>query len=281
MATGKEKCFTCAKDKIVYLCEGCSQKFCLTDLTKHRQTLHKEYESIITDCDEFRQKIIEQKHDPNQYLLIQKIATWETKSIKKIRQTAEECRQILLQQINDNLIETEKELNKFIADSRQIRQDDDFNEIHLNQLKIILEKLKKEFDRPSSISIQEDTTAFISKLSVSTNISKAVNTSPNDIDLSGKWTCDDGGLYYIRQLNNVIWWFGVQQVTSNQRPRFSNVLHGTIDPSVVNAQWCDVPLGRDSLSGLITFEIINVRELKKNIIYRIIWWFSMEKAIIV
>ncbi|CAF3435271.1 unnamed protein product [Rotaria sp. Silwood2] len=263
MATGKEKCFTCAKDKIVYLCEGCSQKFCLTHLAEHRQALHKEYEKIITNCDEFRQKLIEQKEDPNQHLLIQQVVAWENNSIKKIQQTAEECRQTLLKHTNDSLIETENKLNKFISDSKQIRQEDEFNEFHLNQLKKLLEELKKEFDQPLNISIHEGSTAFINKISVSTNDKRAFNISQNYGDLSGTWKCDDGGLYYIRQLDNAIWWFGAQQVATKRQPIFSNVLHGMIDSSMINAQWCDIPLGRDRHSGSITLEIIGVGELKK------------------
>ncbi|CAF3538219.1 unnamed protein product [Rotaria sp. Silwood1] len=265
MATGigKEKCFICAKDKIVYLCEGCSEKFCLTDLTEHRQALHKEYDKIITDCDVFRQKLIEQKANPNQRLLIQQIVEWEKNSIKKIKQTSEECRQILLKDTDDNIIETEKKLDKFVLKSRQIRQEDDFNEIHLNQLKTLLEELEKELDQPSNFSIQEGSTPFINKISVSTNVKKTHNINQNAIDLSGTWKCDDGGLYYIRQLGNVMWWFGTQQVAARCQPKFSNVLHGIIDSSVINAQWCDVPLGRHRLSGSIILEIIGVNEFKK------------------
>ncbi|CAF1144887.1 unnamed protein product [Rotaria sordida] len=164
---GKAKCFECNKNKIVYLCEGCSQKFCLTDLTEHQQQHGKELDKILTDCDEFRQKLIEQKGDQNQRLLIQQVNEWEDNSMKRIKQIAEECRQILIKHTDDNIMEIEKELNKFITDLKQIRRENDFNEFHLNQLKMELEKLEKELDQPSNISIQQHSTPFINKISVS------------------------------------------------------------------------------------------------------------------
>jgi hypothetical protein len=31
-----------------------------------------------------------------------------------------------------------------------------------------------------------------------------------DFDFTGVWSCDDGGTYYIEQIDNVIWWYGEQ-----------------------------------------------------------------------
>ncbi|CAF3630015.1 unnamed protein product [Rotaria sp. Silwood1] len=165
-STGKAKCFKCDKDKVVYLCEGCSQKFCLTDLTEHHKNHGIELDKIITDCDAFQQKLIEQQVDQNQRVLIQQIDEWEKDSINKIKQTAEECRQISIKFTVDNIVVIEKELNKLIIDWRQIRQEDDFNEFHLDQLKKELEKLQKELNQVSNISIQEHPTSFINKISI-------------------------------------------------------------------------------------------------------------------
>lgn len=27
-------------------------------------------------------------------------------------------------------------------------------------------------------------------------------------DLTGVWSCDDGGTYFIRQVGNIVWWYG-------------------------------------------------------------------------
>ena len=100
MATSKTQCFTCDKFLITYNCKGCSQDFCFNHLTEHRQTLGKQFDEIENDRDQFQQILIEQKQDPTKHFLIQQINQWENDSIEKIKQTANECKQILIEQTN-------------------------------------------------------------------------------------------------------------------------------------------------------------------------------------
>ena len=39
-------------------------------------------------------------------------------------------------------------------------------------------------------------------------------------DLSGEWTCDDGGRYYLRQVGNTLYWYGEHSISN---PSWSNV----------------------------------------------------------
>jgi hypothetical protein len=49
---------------------------------------------------------------------------------------------------------------------KQIRQENDFNEINLQQLKQNLTELIEELDKPSNISIRNDSLLLINKISV-------------------------------------------------------------------------------------------------------------------
>jgi hypothetical protein len=89
----------------------------------------------------------------------------------KIKQTAEDCRQRLIKSTNDNIAEMKEKLNLFITDLRKIRDNDDFNEIHLNKSRMLLEELKKELDQPLNVSILEEPTSFINKISIITKAS--------------------------------------------------------------------------------------------------------------
>ncbi|MBV9175940.1 MAG: MBL fold metallo-hydrolase [Nitrososphaeraceae archaeon] len=42
-------------------------------------------------------------------------------------------------------------------------------------------------------------------------------------DLTGIFSCDDGGTYWVRQVENKVYWFG-----RNGPPTFSNIFIGTI-----------------------------------------------------
>ena len=47
-----------------------------------------------------------------------------------------------------------------------MRHENEFNEIHLNHLTKRLNKIQQEFLQPSDVSIQQESTSFINKISV-------------------------------------------------------------------------------------------------------------------
>ena len=79
------------------------------------------------------------------------------------------------------------------------------------------------------------------------------------IDLTGAWAGDDEGIYYVRQLDNVIWWNGMSQ--RDEAPgslgRFwNNVGRGEIrDDLTIAAEWADVPRGQTPGYGTVNFRI--------------------------
>ena len=76
------------------------------------------------------------------------------------------------------------------------------------------------------------------------------------MDLTGKWGCNDGAIYYIRQIGNKIWWYGE---TNPNSPNWSNVFYGTMSGTnpgdTINGNWADVPKGGTSNSGTLKLMI--------------------------
>ncbi|CAF1234466.1 unnamed protein product [Rotaria magnacalcarata] len=130
-----------------------------------------ELEKIATDCDTFQQNISEQEKDLYHRSLVKQVNEWERDSITKIKQIAEDCRRKLIKLTDDNIAEIKKKLNQFITDFKKIRDDDDFHEIHLNKLRLLLEELKKRLQQPLNVSILEKRTSFINKISIITKAS--------------------------------------------------------------------------------------------------------------
>jgi hypothetical protein len=83
-------------------------------------------------------------------------------------------------------------------------------------------------------------------------ISGAKTASQPPADLTGVWNCDDGGIYYIRQLGNKIWWYGESNPNS---PGWSNVMYGTINGNTINGNWADVPKGSTMNNGVMKLNI--------------------------
>jgi chromosome segregation ATPase len=166
-ANTRTQCFTCKKQTRTFICEGCSKNFCRDDLTKHLQELDIELGEIETDHDQFRQKLNGQKMNPNEHSLIKEVDQWEKDSINKIKQTAKECKEKIINHTNNKyFIEIEKKLNDIAKELKTIRQENQFNEIDLNQLKQKLNKLKEELKKPSTIKIQQDSSPLVQKISI-------------------------------------------------------------------------------------------------------------------
>jgi len=78
-------------------------------------------------------------------------------------------------------------------------------------------------------------------------------SAADTVNLTGRWACDDGGTYYIRQNGNQVWWLGQ---SGNGGADWTNVLHGGIRGDAVVGDWSDVPAGAALNSGTLTLELV-------------------------
>jgi hypothetical protein len=73
-------------------------------------------------------------------------------------------------------------------------------------------------------------------------------------DLTGVWSCNDGGSYYVRQLGDDVWWYGE---ASPDSPGWSNVANGRLHGSMLRLKWADVPKGGAMGSGTLHLEVLD------------------------
>ena len=73
-------------------------------------------------------------------------------------------------------------------------------------------------------------------------------------DLTGKWSCNDGGKYYVRQLGKEVFWYGER---SANNPNWSNVASGYVDGNNIILRWADVPKGSIMQEGILILQIDN------------------------
>lgn len=83
-------------------------------------------------------------------------------------------------------------------------------------------------------------------------------------DLTGRWSGDDGGTYYLRQVDGSLYWYGEDNATN---PGWSNVFSGTIliipgalgrpAGTTINGKWADVPKGRAVNHGELSLKIVD------------------------
>jgi hypothetical protein len=78
--------------------------------------------------------------------------------------------------------------------------------------------------------------------------------------LTGIWNCNDGGVYFIRQIGNQVWWYGQ---SSDGGQTWSNVFQGTITGNKITGNWADVPKGSIRGNGWMTLSISGANTLTK------------------
>jgi chromosome segregation ATPase len=166
MATGRNRCVLCGKDKATLRCGGCSQEFCFNHLADHRQELNKQLDKVEVTRDLFRQAFTEEITNPRQHIFIQQINDWERDSIEKIRQTAEEARKQLLKYITEHIEQIEIKLSTLTEELRQRREENDFYETDIHHWNEELTRLAKELAEPSNIHLRQNIPSLINKISV-------------------------------------------------------------------------------------------------------------------
>ncbi|CAF1449018.1 unnamed protein product [Adineta steineri] len=169
--TAKPQCITCGKEKSTVRCDGCSQPFCYNHLIEHRQELSKRLDEIEVSRDLFRQTLTDQSTKPENQTLIKQTDEWEQDSIDKIRQTANEARQTILQHSTKYLTDLEMKLNTLTKELRESRAENDFVEADLQRWNTQLTEMNNELDKPSTISIQHGSTPLISTIHVNASVS--------------------------------------------------------------------------------------------------------------
>ncbi len=86
----------------------------------------------------------------------------------------------------------------------------------------------------------------------------AIPFDAEDIRLTGRWVASDGGIYYVRQVGDSVWWLGMSDVEQKYDEigrDFTNVGHGTLNDGVLRAEFADVPRGNIWGNGELSFKV--------------------------
>jgi hypothetical protein len=76
--------------------------------------------------------------------------------------------------------------------------------------------------------------------------------SANPASLTGTWIANDGGMYFLRQIGDALWWLGLSGGLLHPGLQFCNVFHASVSGSAVTGEWSDVPRGAASGRGTLT-----------------------------
>ena len=151
----KKVCVKCPKGPGQVICGGCEQWFCLKHLNEHRQDLNQQMDALTLEHDQLRQHLTNQTHCPT-HPLIERVDRWETKSIDRIKQVADDVRA----QLRDLLPRQKRTILKSLADiTKQLaenRESETYTELDLNKWMDQLKQLEEQTNKPLMLEIRND-----------------------------------------------------------------------------------------------------------------------------
>lgn len=169
MATQRRQrqCFYCEKENVTYECNGCIKYFCLEHLNKHHTEHIEQLDIVANERNFIHELLLEKREDIEKHRLFEKIDQWEKKSIEIIIQMSDDLRQTLTKHLKESLNSIEMQLKNFVTRLDQIRIQNQFNEIQINQFNTILNQLKEQIEHPLDIEIKENSSnSIINKISI-------------------------------------------------------------------------------------------------------------------
>ncbi|CAF1466390.1 unnamed protein product [Adineta ricciae] len=138
----------------------------VNNTTQDIQDSNEELKEIINYCDRFREKLVEEKEDSQDHSLIEQINAWEDDSIKKIQQTAERCRELVVEYREVYFQNIEQRFSRLSERIVQTQKENKLDETNLNEFKRTLMALGKRLTNPIIISIQKHAQLFIHPISI-------------------------------------------------------------------------------------------------------------------
>ncbi|CAF3174185.1 unnamed protein product [Rotaria socialis] len=147
--TTSSECSQCSKTKAQCTCRGCQGSFCTKHFNEHRQQLSVRFDQEIGEAhDELVQQIDKltrqnKIHDD----IFSEIDRWETRMIKKIQQVAEKVRRQIIELVSQGTETLNDELKALTKDIRRCRQEDDFVEEDIENLRQKIYELQSSFEK--------------------------------------------------------------------------------------------------------------------------------------
>lgn len=78
------------------------------------------------------------------------------------------------------------------------------------------------------------------------------NSEEIEKNLTGKWACDDGGIYYIRLVGRDVFWLGE---SADRGKGWTNVFAGKLTGRRIKGVWSDLPKGSAKNHGNMDLQL--------------------------
>ena len=159
----KKPCCKCNKGGSTFTCNGCDRSFCSKHAADHREELVQQIDILGQQHNILKRDVIE---DVAGKTILAQIDRWEEESIHKIRWSAEKARADLQRFTEETKIRLNISIDHLSSELRLNQENDDYTEEDLDRWTKELQKLRKEFEEPSTVTLDEDKSSALSLLRV-------------------------------------------------------------------------------------------------------------------
>ena len=142
VSTEKKACPKCPKDLGQMLCGGCDRWFCWDHMMEHQQELSQEMNSLILERDDLGNNLASEANNDQQRSLMSRIDRWESQSIGRIKQTADDVRSQLKDLFSRTKGKVQHSLNNITEEFRKHQGKMAYNEIELREWASQLQELR-------------------------------------------------------------------------------------------------------------------------------------------
>ena len=154
-AAVKKPCAKCDKGAGQVMCDGCQRYFCVKHLLEHRQELTQQMDALTLEHDQLQQSLMGESSG-RQRSLHTRIDQWESRSINRIHQVADEVRSKLRKSLEDQKTNIRGSLHQVSRELQESRQTETFTEIELNKWMDRLKELREQLEKPSAMEVIDD-----------------------------------------------------------------------------------------------------------------------------
>ena len=137
--TETKSCIQCPKGPGQVMCDGCQRFFCLKHFHEHQ----------------LKQILLLDGHDRQHPLLI-RVDRWEARSMKRIKQVANEVRQQIKELLDRSKTSIGDTLHRIANEIRENQRTEAFTEVDLEKWMGQLHQLRNQFEKLPVIKIQHD-----------------------------------------------------------------------------------------------------------------------------
>ena len=184
--TTSSRCSTCREEAGAIFCTGCKEHFCMKDFKEHRKDLSAQLDVIMEGREELQANINKAIERPiSSGPMITQIGKWEEEMILKVKQIAEQRRQLVTELLNAKHTQITIDFQAFSKELQHRKESETFFEPDLRRFQQLVGQFTYELNQlqqPLTIELETKDSNHVKwdrLISIRTEPSRSIYQEPS------------------------------------------------------------------------------------------------------